>query len=278
MIDKQLLQKRFNHGASTYDQYANVQKQMAHRLMEQLKTWERKPSGSLHILEAGCGTGYLTMLLRQAFPDAEITAVDLAPGMLETTRKRLGDGKVTLLCGDIEEMCLHTEYDLIVSNATFQWFNSIADTVNRLGNSLKEEGKLWFSTFGDGTFKELHDSYKQAAASLGLNSIVGPGQSFYSLHELLRLCDEGLNGDGLPRFSITGHEQEVHEYFDSVRNFFTSIKKIGAANSNEGRYCQRPSLFRELVKVYEENYKHNQLIQVTYHCMYFNINKNNSGG
>lgn len=37
----------------------------------------------INILEIGCGTGYLTRLLVKTFPNAAITAVDLAPVWLK---------------------------------------------------------------------------------------------------------------------------------------------------------------------------------------------------
>jgi malonyl-CoA O-methyltransferase len=78
MIDKQLLQKRFSKSAETYDQYANVQKAMARRLMGQLDLQHWQGRGTVSILEVGCGTGYLTSLLCKKFPDADITAVEIS--------------------------------------------------------------------------------------------------------------------------------------------------------------------------------------------------------
>ncbi|MCL6586559.1 MAG: methyltransferase, partial [Anoxybacillus sp.] len=72
MIDKQLMQKRFSERANTYDQFANVQKKMAHELMARIS---RPPKT---ILEIGCGTGYLTKLLYDAYPHAQLTAIDIA--------------------------------------------------------------------------------------------------------------------------------------------------------------------------------------------------------
>ncbi|TRY16574.1 malonyl-[acyl-carrier protein] O-methyltransferase BioC, partial [Geobacillus sp. LEMMJ02] len=64
MIDKQLMQKRFSERATTYDQFANVQKKMAHELIKRIVHPPKT------ILEIGCGTGYLTKLLHDAYPQA----------------------------------------------------------------------------------------------------------------------------------------------------------------------------------------------------------------
>ncbi|WP_017727662.1 malonyl-ACP O-methyltransferase BioC [Halalkalibacterium ligniniphilum] len=273
MIDKQLLQKRFSQHATTYDQYANVQKRMAKYLMNLIPTDLKKSSNTLRILEVGCGTGYLTSLLSEKFPEAKITAVDLAPGMIEAAKKRLQEKKVSFICGDIEEIALQGEYDVIISNATFQWFNNLENTLHGLLLLLKKEGVLCFSTFGCQTFKELHASFERATQILRIenNSRVGP--SFYSLTELKKVCTNSIPADA-KRFSyIKASEKEEYEFFRTVRDFFTSIKKIGANNSNQEAYCQRPSLFKELVNVYETNYKENEQIKATYHCLFIKIEK-----
>lgn len=273
MIDKQLMQRRFSKSATSYDKYANVQKKMAHRLVDYIdaKKWDRLRD--LTILEVGCGTGYLTYLLRKKFPEADITAMDIAPGMIEIARKRMGEQNIMFICEDIEEMNIEAQYDLIISNTVFQWFNQMDKTMKKLGMVLKEKGVLCFSTFGSRTFTELHNSYEQVKQRLNLQQIGSPGQSFYSFSTLHQLCSDSLNSDDMPHFHITGYENEEYEYFATVRDFFTSIKKIGANNSNEEGYCQRPSLFKELVKAYETLYRENNRIKVTYHCMYFDIEK-----
>lgn len=43
------------------------------------------------ILELGCGPGNVTRLLKLRFPESEITAVDLAPKMIEIAQKQLPD-------------------------------------------------------------------------------------------------------------------------------------------------------------------------------------------
>jgi len=43
------------------------------------------------ILELGCGPGNVTQLLKHRFPESQITAIDLAPQMIEIARKQLPD-------------------------------------------------------------------------------------------------------------------------------------------------------------------------------------------
>ncbi|MGP0688317.1 malonyl-ACP O-methyltransferase BioC [Priestia aryabhattai] len=273
MINKQLLKKRFNNHAKTYDAYADVQKNMANQLIDQLST--NFFNQEITILEIGCGTGYLTQLLCEKFPKAAITAVDLSSGMIDLAKKKVTKDRVSFICEDIEELRIEKHYDLIISNATFQWFNSLHTTIKKLYKQLKPTGRLLFSTFGNRTFQELHSCYSHAKQKLGLFSNSSPGQSFFSLEELSQICEQALVPLREHPFKLAKMEKLEVQYFPTVQAFFTSIKKIGASNSNEESYCQRPSFFRELINLYETDYRNENGIKVTYHCLIFNVTKTN---
>ncbi|MFJ7929750.1 malonyl-ACP O-methyltransferase BioC [Peribacillus sp. NPDC096448] len=271
MIDKRLLSKRFSEHAKTYDAYANVQKNMAKQLVDLLP--QKNTNHKINILEIGCGTGYLTRLLVKTFPNAAITAVDLAPGMVEVAKGMTKEDRVTFLCTDIEEMALNENYDLIISNATFQWLNDLPATLEKLCTRLTAEGSLIFSTFGIDTFQELHRSYEHAKEKLQLSMDSSPGQMFYTLEELSQVCEAAIPYPAAVPIEITKIEKLELEYFQTVREFFTSIKKIGAANSNKENYCQRPSFFRELMNIYEAEYRNESGVKATYHCLFLKMEK-----
>lgn len=271
MINKQLLKKRFSKHAKTYDEYANIQKMMAKQLIDSLP--QHVVEQQINILEIGCGSGYLTQLLCKAFPKARILAIDLAPGMIDVAQKRIQEERVTFLCGDIEETVLHESYDLIVSNATFQWLNHPQRVIQQLFTLLEPGGRLIFSTFGTKTFQELHAAYQHAQENLNLPASGSPGQSFYSLEEIYKLCEQVLISSNSYSSRITAIEQLELEYFASTRAFFNSIQKIGASNSNQEHSCQRPSFLRELMNFYETYYRDDNGVRATYHCLFLSIMK-----
>lgn len=270
MINKQLLQTRFSRQAHSYEEYANVQKKMTHQLLALLSDAGFKNQPEFRILEIGCGTGYLTERLVQLFPQCQLTAVDLAPGMIEVAKERVKDKPVGFICADVEEMTLEDTYDLIVSNATFQWFNQMENTIRRLFEALKPDGMIHFSTFGSLTFHELHASFERAILRLDLPGNYSPGQSFISSDGLQDICKRSLK-------SLSYHMNQIErleiENFATVRDFLTSIKKIGANNSNQEQDCKRPSVFREMIRIYDQDYRLNDRIQATYHCLYVSIKK-----
>lgn len=150
-IDKTAVASRFNRSAVTYDENCRVQRLMAGRLAARLQAI----SAPSRILELGCGTGYLTRLLAARFPRADILAVDFAARMVDLARQRVPE-RVDLAVADAETADLpDAGFDLIVSNATVQWFDSPGRTLERLTAGLRPGGLMLHSTFGPGTFAEL---------------------------------------------------------------------------------------------------------------------------
>jgi ubiquinone/menaquinone biosynthesis C-methylase UbiE len=56
------------------------------------------------ILDVCCGTGLSTEALRECYPDAQITAVDISTGMLATARRKRGLRDVRFIAGDAMEL------------------------------------------------------------------------------------------------------------------------------------------------------------------------------
>ncbi len=63
------------------------------------------------------------------------------------------------------------------------------------------------------------------------------------------------------------------ERFTEVREFLHSIRKVGATNSNEESYCQSPSLFRAMLRIYERDFTGNEGIMANVSCFICAYNK-----
>ena len=85
---------RFCAAAQTYHDESSMQHKVAERLATSMLPMEPIDS----VLEMGCGTGFLTELLRKRFPEAVIHALDIARPMIKQARERLGE------CGQIHGM------------------------------------------------------------------------------------------------------------------------------------------------------------------------------
>lgn len=174
-VDKARLRYNFGRRAGGYDAVAGVQQELAACLGRRL------PALALdcrRLLEIGCGTGYYTAILRQVFPEARITAVDLAPEALVQAKNRLGtQNNISWQLGDGETE-FWGEFDLITANSVFQWFTDPAAALLRLQAQLLPGGYLAFTAFGPATFQELAASLTAAAQITGRPPRRLPAQDF----------------------------------------------------------------------------------------------------
>lgn len=78
------------------------------------------------VLELGCGTGNLSLLLRRMFPAASLTLVDVSGQSLEICRQRVGsDADVRYLERDFRDLDFpNAAFDLVVSTIAIHHLNS----------------------------------------------------------------------------------------------------------------------------------------------------------
>ena len=188
-VDKQAVARRFNRSAATYDDNCAVQRGMADRLAAGLDSILPRPRW---ILELGCGTGYLTGVLAQKLPGSRILAVDFAERMLGIARLRIPLPRVDFELADAETASFEgAAFDLVISNATIQWFDAPAESLPRLASCLRPGGRMVHSTFGPATFRELKSVLRASGgeeeAFLGLP--LRPAEEWQSM-----MAGSGLHG------------------------------------------------------------------------------------
>lgn len=156
-MDKNILARNFSRYAGLYDRYADIQLLAAKELIGELPEREIET-----ILEIGCGTANYTLLLRERFKTADITAVDISCRMIEVARHKSGTEGIDFIVADAEQLELDKKFDLVTSNACFQWFCDPSRTIERYSQVLTKNGAILFSVFGPKTFWELGRSLKEA--------------------------------------------------------------------------------------------------------------------
>jgi malonyl-CoA O-methyltransferase len=213
------------------------------------------------ILEIGCGTGYLTQLLRQANGEARLVCLDLDAALLQAARDRLGpEAGVSFLVADGESP-IRGEYDLVIANATFQWFTHPGETLAAYYRSLAPGGTLAFSTLGPGTFQELAGSLTRAAHSLNLTGAPRiPAQDFgdresWSQH----LYRAGYSQVRMFREMIT-------TTFPTVRDFLKALQATGATNPTPRAFS--PRLLNAAINAYQTTYGRTGAIPVSYEVIW----------
>jgi tRNA (cmo5U34)-methyltransferase len=69
------------------------------------------------VLDMGTGTGTIAYLIKQAFPEAQITCMDIAPQMLEMSKKKLaGFSGIKYEQADLVNYKFKEKYDAVVSS------------------------------------------------------------------------------------------------------------------------------------------------------------------
>ena len=270
VINKRLVEKHFSQNAHCYDQFTPVQDFMANRLIKLVGSCQQNyPVTS--ILEFGCGTGRLTRLLLKNFPNCKIIAIDISVEMIERLKHSIpNNSNVDFIVGDAEVLVNDSfirsrKFDLIISNATVQWFNHPQNTAKRYQSLLSNTGILAFSTFGPDTFCELRHAFRQAERRLR-TSPMNHVLSFVSPE------DWRILGACVQRRNSSVQEEHQIESFGSVKDFLYTIKKTGAANP----YSKYPpimstNLFKCMVEEYERRYStatSSGKIHATFHMVY----------
>ncbi len=88
--------------------------------------------------DLGCGTGLSTQLLRQRWPAAQLTGIDISPAMLEEARHRVSG--VEWRCQSIADFAPDTPQDLLFANASLQWLPDHPSLLRRLLETLNPGG------------------------------------------------------------------------------------------------------------------------------------------
>ena len=149
-LDLKSVKKCFEKSMDKYDENALVQKFMAEQLIKELQLIKTDFN---KILELGCGTGLLTREITNNLIYKNYFANDLS----EKSKKYLDKiiKNYNFICGNDQKITSNTAYDLIISNAMFQWFNNIDEVLIKYKSFLNTDGILAFTTFSPDNFKEL---------------------------------------------------------------------------------------------------------------------------
>jgi malonyl-CoA O-methyltransferase len=251
------IRRNFARRAASYDRHAGTQRFMAQGL---LALAESDIVRAGRILEIGCGTGYLTQLLRQVNAGAALVALDLDEALVAAARRRLGPGSgVTWLVADGEALGSGS-YDLIIANAAFQWLTRPGATLAAYFRSLHPGGALAFSTLGPRSLTELVASLKEAANVLHRGPLPIPAQGFLEQEGWSRLLSQaGFREIRLQQESLTAT-------FPSVRHFLKALQATGATNPRPRFFS--PRLLRAMAEAYRQNFGRNGAVPATYEIIW----------
>ena len=154
-MNKRLIAERFSKAITTYPKEANVQRQIADKMIRLLAKHISSPCSK--VIEFGCGTGIYSRMLLQTLHPEELLLNDLCPDMKYCCEDLLEKKQVSFLPGDAETVSFPTESTLITSCSALQWFESPENFFERCNTLLNNQGYFAFSTFGKENMKEIRE-------------------------------------------------------------------------------------------------------------------------
>lgn len=250
MIEKKIVERNFSKNVATYDKYANVQRGMAKKLIDLYVCKERPRK----ILEIGCGTGIFTELLISKFPDSEIDVLDISASMLKVSKDKFGEKVNKYICADAETYSENQKYDLIISNASFQWFKDINSSIGKLLSLLNMNGEIYFSIFAADTYYELRNAFSEYDSNYVFS------QNFISKNDF-----------DMNKYKIELLKDEnVIQTFDSLLDFFRAVKGIGANSALKDKKVLTKNMLNKVEEIYLNKYGK---INVTNHLLYLKVKK-----
>lgn len=153
----------FDAVADVYDQSGVAFfEPIAHGLVDLLR-----PAPGEHVVDIGCGRGAVTFPVARAVgPTGRVTAVDIAPAMVEHTRRRaeeLGCSQVrTALVADGDLGLPDHSADVVASSLVLFFAPDPAATLRSWLRLLVPGGRIGITTFGvaDPTWKQIDDLFR----------------------------------------------------------------------------------------------------------------------
>lgn len=252
MIEKKKVEKNFGKSVRTYNSAAKVQEYMADMLMKKIDETEEEIS----IYEIGCGTGLFTDKIIKKIPNSRLMLVDISKNMIEYAKERYcKNEKITYLNIDAEKYISEKKYDLVVSNAVFQWFENLDNATSNINKSIKNNGKLYFSTFAEETFTELNDVFQTFGEEYRFS------QKFYSKKEIESIMCKHFT-------TVKINEDYFIEEYDNLMEFLSAIKKIGANSAVKNAPFLTKKIIKKAEEIYKTKYSIGEKIKVTNHLVF----------
>lgn len=180
-VNPKILKQKFEKSMPKYNENASVQREMAELLVNNLI----KNAGQTfaQILELGSGTGLLTKIIADKLSYEHLTCNDIVEKSKFYLDKIVKN--YTFIAGNSMKIKPSVHFDLIISNAMFQWFSSLPAALEYYSRMLNKNGVIAFSTFSSGNFKEIRSALGLSLDYLSVDGIKEALKKDFELLELL---------------------------------------------------------------------------------------------
>lgn len=239
----------FSRAAPRYDALASAQRQIGQRL------WDSLPNSAYKILDLGCGTGYWTKQLAERYPRAQVSGLDLAPGMLAQARQRYGDD-IHWQQGDAAALPFGAHaFDLVFSNLAVQWCRDLGAVMHQLYQVLTPGGQAHITTLLPDTLEEIVFAWQRPEALLQTPSRAS--------------VEWAISESGLTINQQTATFERF--YYPDLQAVMASIKGVGAQLPRPNTCLTRADI--AAAKARFEQLRQPEGLPVSYHCLTLQLEK-----
>lgn len=216
-VNKEDVARSFSQAASTYDQVAALQRQVAESLLDKI------PSRSFaNIVDLGCGTGVVTSQLADRDGAEAVFGLDIAEGMLRFAHNRYPQSSLQWCGADAENLPLQDEsVELVFSSLAVQWCADFQQVCNEIMRVLKPGGYCLLATLGPNTLRELRSAWQRVDGYVHVNRFI----------DAERVTQAALSAG----FECECWEEDVVMRYQELRQLTAELKALGAHNVNSGR-------------------------------------------
>jgi trans-aconitate 2-methyltransferase len=137
--------------ASEYHQLSDPQVAWGRRVLARLDL-----RGDEGVLDAGCGTGRLTLELADALPLGRVICLDWSTRMLEQARETLRNVRACFVRARLPSIPFGSHVDAVFSTATFHWVRDHPALFREIYRTLRPGGRLVAQCGGAGNLDRLH--------------------------------------------------------------------------------------------------------------------------
>jgi len=250
---------RFSAAAETYDRHARPQLALAQSVVSMIP--ELYPE---NMLELGPGTGQLTRLLTERFPEVPIDAVDLAEKMVQHSQAKFSKfPQIQWIIGDAQTYWGGDRYPLIVSSSALHWVSNLRKTFENIFQCLEPGGTFSLGMMLQGTLGELHELRREIAPEKT------PGISLPTYKE----TKAALSAAGFNLERRKHSEEEI--IYDDAKAFLRAIHEQGVTGGkvSTGNAPLTRSEISRLVADYQEQFASDGGVYATYETATFLLTK-----
>jgi len=249
-IDKDLVKDKFLSSIETYDSNAVVQKEMAIKLLDFVI--EHCGNKFNHVLEIGSGTGLLTQEIVDKVDFRKLITNDLASdynGIIRSIVSNLNIDYKYIEADAETTIDFPENNDLLISNATFQWFNNLNSFLIQSQNLLKPNGVIAFTSFGADNFNEIKSIYNSGLEYMPLEKILENTEKYYE--------------------TVYTHTYKKQLFFNDPFEVLKHIKNTGV----NGLIKNNRIKLKEFFEIYTRNFTEKQGVSLTYNPIFIILRK-----